>query len=80
VQGGVLLGFAHATARAAMSEAWALNGITANYVSPGAGRELTAEAEIVHHGRTTAVTRVVVATDTGRRVLEVLASHSLRAT
>src|SRR5690606_22086048 len=80
VQGGVLLGFAQATARAAMSDAWALSSITASYVSPGEGGELKAEAEVVHRGRTTAASRVTVVTEAGRRVLEVLATHSLRAT
>lgn len=78
-QGGVLLGFAQATAQAALSADWGLTGITATYVSPGEGRELKAEADIAHQGRTTAVTRVTVTTEEGRRVLEVLATHSLRA-
>jgi uncharacterized protein (TIGR00369 family) len=79
VQGGVLLGFAQSTARAALPADWAVSSITATYVSPGEGRELKAEAEVAHQGRTTAVTRVTVTTEEGRRVLEVLATHSLRA-
>jgi len=79
VQGGILLGFAQATAQAALPADWGLSSITATYVSPGEGRELKAEAEIAHQGRTTAVTRVTITTDEGRRVLEVLATHSLRA-
>jgi acyl-coenzyme A thioesterase PaaI-like protein len=79
VQGGVLLGFAQATARAALPTDWTLSSVTATYVSPGEGSELKAEAQVVHRGRTTAVTRVAVATEEGRRVLEVLATHSLRA-
>ncbi|ANN65649.1 hypothetical protein BAU06_04470 [Bordetella bronchialis] len=79
VQGGVLLGFAQATSQAALPAGWGLSSVTACYVSPGEGRELKAQAEIVHQGRTTAVTRVAIATDEGRRVLEVLATHSLRA-
>ncbi|CAM3575738.1 Thioesterase domain-containing protein [Bordetella sputigena] len=77
VQGGVLLGFAQTTAQAALGEGWAMSSITATYVSPGEGRELKAEADIVHQGRTTAVTRVAIATEAGKRVLEVLATHSL---
>jgi acyl-coenzyme A thioesterase PaaI-like protein len=79
VQGGVLLGFAQATARAALPPDWALTSVTATYVSPGEGRELKAQAEVAHQGRTTAVTRVTITTEEGRRVLEVLATHSLRA-
>jgi acyl-coenzyme A thioesterase PaaI-like protein len=77
VQGGVLLGFAHATARAALPPEWALSSATATYVSPGEGRELTAEARLVHRGRTTAVVGVQISTLQGRRVLEVLTTHSL---
>ena len=79
VQGGVLLGFAQATSQAALPAGWGLSSVTACYVSPGEGRELKAQAEVVHQGRTTAVTRVAIATDEGRRVLDVLATHSLRA-
>ncbi|ARP83544.1 hypothetical protein CAL12_23865 [Bordetella genomosp. 8] len=78
VQGGVLLGFAQTTAQAALGEDWSMSSVTATYVSPGEGRELKAEADIVHQGRTTAVTRVAITTDAGKRVLEVLATHSLR--
>lgn len=79
VQGGVLLGFAQATAQAALPADWGLSSITATYVSPGEGDELKAEADVAHRGRTTAVTRVTITTGQGRRVLEVLATHSLRA-
>ncbi|ARP85432.1 PaaI family thioesterase [Bordetella genomosp. 9] len=79
VQGGVLLGFAQATARAALPAGWMASSMTASYVSPGEGSELRARAEVLHRGRTTGVVRVTVATETGRRVLEVLTTHSLGA-
>jgi acyl-coenzyme A thioesterase PaaI-like protein len=79
VQGGVLLGYAEATARAALPAGWLLTSITATYVSPGEGAELMAEARLVHRGRATAVVGVQLTTATGRRVLEVLTTYSLRA-
>ncbi|ANN76476.1 hypothetical protein BAU07_04520 [Bordetella flabilis] len=79
VQGGVLLGYAEATARAALPQGWVLTSITATYVSPGEGAELMAEARLVHRGRATAVVGVQLGTATGRRVLEVLTTYSLGA-
>lgn len=79
VQGGILLGFAQATASAALSEDWSMTGITAAFVSPGEGERLTARARIAHQGRTTAVVRVVIYGGGKRRVLETMTTHSLRA-
>jgi acyl-coenzyme A thioesterase PaaI-like protein len=79
VQGGILLGLAAVTADAALPKDWALTGISACYLSPGEGQTLTADSEIVHHGRFTAVVRTQINSSNGRRVLEVTTTHARRA-
>jgi acyl-coenzyme A thioesterase PaaI-like protein len=79
VQGGVLLGFAQAAASAALPPQWSATGVTAGYVSPGEGEQLTARATIVHQGRTTAVVRTEIFGIDDRRVLETISTHSLLA-
>jgi uncharacterized protein (TIGR00369 family) len=78
VQGGVLLGFAQAAANAALPGQWSMTGITAGYVSPGEGDQLSARAKVVHLGRTTAVVRTEIFGVDKRRVLETVTTHSLR--
>jgi acyl-coenzyme A thioesterase PaaI-like protein len=79
VQGGLLMGLAATTARAALPDSWTLAGMTAAFVSPGEGDSLEAVATIAHQGRENAVTRTVVSGIGGRRVLEVLTTHARRA-
>jgi len=54
---------------------WALSSVTAAYVSPGEGRTLRAESELIHGGSLTAVIRTAITGKGGRRVLEVLSTH-----
>lgn len=74
-QGGFSLGLAATTACAALPAGWALVGVDAWYVGPGIGEKLTARAEIVHRGLSTAVVRTRIADESGRRVLECASSH-----
>lgn len=76
VQGGVLAGFAAATAAAALPEAWQLSGITACYVSPGQGDTLEAAATVRHRGMMTAVVHTEITGARGRRVLEAVTTHA----
>jgi acyl-coenzyme A thioesterase PaaI-like protein len=78
VQGGLLVGLAATTARAALPSQWALASVTAAFVSPGEGDELQAAATITHQGRETAVVRTVVSGIGGRRVLDVMTTHARR--
>jgi acyl-coenzyme A thioesterase PaaI-like protein len=78
VQGGLLVGLAATTARAALPDTWTLASVTAAFVSPGEGDALEASSTIAHQGRETAVTRTVVSGVGGRRVLEVLTTHARR--
>jgi acyl-coenzyme A thioesterase PaaI-like protein len=77
-QGGLLVGLGATTAIAALPASWALTSITACFVSPGEGASLHAEATLTHRGRETAVARAEVTGVEGRRVLEVLTTHSRR--
>lgn len=80
VQGGLLLGFAAATACAALPATWALTGVSAWYISPGEGRTLKARSKILHHGRLTSVIRTEITGKNNRRVLEVVTTHAHRST
>jgi acyl-coenzyme A thioesterase PaaI-like protein len=77
-QGGVTLGLAAVTAAAALPPTWALTGIAGWYISPGEGTALRARAEVIHHGRLTAVIRTEVTGKEKRRVLEVVTTHACR--
>lgn len=77
-QGGIQLGLAAVTASAALPANWALTGISGWFVSPGEGVALRARAEIVHHGRLTAVVRTQVTGKEKRRVIEVVTTHACR--
>jgi len=74
-QGGILLALAAATAGTALPEKWRMSGISAWYTSPGEGRTLRASANVVHHGRLTAVVRTQITGKRRRRVLEVVTTH-----
>lgn len=77
-QGGITLGLAAVTAAAALPPSWALTGISGWYISPGEGTALRARAEVIHHGRLTAVVRTQVTGREKRRVLEVVTTHACR--
>lgn len=76
VQGGLLAGFAAATAVAALPPAWSLSAITACFVSPGQGDTLEAVATVRHRGMMTAVVHTEVTGANGRRVLEAVTTHA----
>ncbi len=78
VQGGVLIGFAAATADAALPATWRLTAISAWYISPGEGRTLRAKSKIVHHGRLVSVVQTRITGKDSRRVLEVMTTHAHR--
>lgn len=77
-QGGLQVGFAAATAAAALPADWQLSGLTACFVSPGEGPTLRATARVVHRGRQTAVVQTTLTGRQGRRVLEVQSTHAWR--
>jgi acyl-coenzyme A thioesterase PaaI-like protein len=79
VQGGLLVGLAATTAMAALPASWMLSGISAWFVSPGEGPAMKAKSRVVHHGRLTAVVRTEITGRDGRRVLESVSTHALRA-
>lgn len=79
VQGGVLAGFAAATAAAALPSTWALTAASAWYISPGEGRSLTAKSKILHHGRLVSVVQTRITGRENRRVLELMTTHAHRA-
>jgi len=76
VQGGILLGLAAATATAALPETRMLSAIAAAFISPGEGSTLQAEAKVVHRGQRVSVIRTEVTRSDGRRVLEVMSTHT----
>jgi acyl-coenzyme A thioesterase PaaI-like protein len=76
VQGGLLAGFACATAVAALPETWKLSGMTACFVSPGQGEALDAVATVRHRGMVTAVVHTEITGPRGRRVLEAVTTHA----
>ena len=76
VQGGLLAGFAAATACAALPQNWMLTAITACFTSPGQGAQLRASARVLHHGMMTAVVQTEVTGGNRRRVLEATTTHA----
>ena len=79
VQGGLQVGFAAATAAAALPAHWMATGITASYISPGEGKALRARSKIVHKGRLTAVVRTQLTGKDRRVVLDVVSQHASRS-
>lgn len=75
-QGGLLVGLAAASAAAALPAGWRLSGLTALYISPGAGPRLRATSTVIHRGGLTAVVRTRVSGRNRRRVLEVVTAHN----
>lgn len=78
VQGGILVGLAAVTASAALPATWTPSTIAAAFISPGEGPALRAQANVVHHGRRLSVVRTEVTRNDGRRVLEVMSTHTIR--
>jgi acyl-coenzyme A thioesterase PaaI-like protein len=78
-QGGILIALAARSAAAKLSGNWRLGAVTALYISPGEGRVLRAKSTVVHQGSLTAVVRTEVRGKGGRRVLEVVSTHSALA-
>jgi len=76
VQGGLLLGLAAITARAAAPKHPQLSGISAWYISPGQGRALKITSKRFHDGRSFAAVRTEVRNAGGSRVLEVVSHHA----
>ena len=78
VQGGILLGFAQATASAAVPDHPAVSTISAWYISPGHGKSLTVRSKIVHAGRSFAVVKTEVRNAHRSLVLEAVSNHASR--
>jgi hypothetical protein len=79
VLGGLLVGLAGATASTALGGDWRLSSISSWFTSPGEGESLETRSVVEHRGRLTAVVRTEVLGLGGRRVLESVSSHALRA-
>jgi acyl-coenzyme A thioesterase PaaI-like protein len=79
IQGGILVGLAGSTARAALGDEWKLSSISSWFVSPGEGEALETQSVTEHRGRLTAVVRTRITGVGGRRVLESVSAHALRA-
>ena len=78
VQGGILFALGAATAMAALPDTWTLSSTTAAFISPGQGPALKARASVLHQGQRVAVVRTEVLRSDGRRVLEVMSTHTAR--
>ncbi len=78
VQGGLSFGMAAACACAALPATMMLSNVSAWYISPGHGKALTVKSRVVHAGRSIAVVRTEIKTDTGERVLETVTHHVAR--
>jgi acyl-coenzyme A thioesterase PaaI-like protein len=76
VQGGILLGLAAATAKAAVPKHPALSAISAWFISPGRGKSLRIRSKVLHAGRSFAVVRTEIRTTDGSRVLETVSNHA----
>jgi len=77
VQGGIMLGLAALTAAATLPESWMLSTISAAFMTPGEGPALRAQASVLHHGQRLSVVRTEVTRSDGRRVLEVMSTHTI---
>jgi acyl-coenzyme A thioesterase PaaI-like protein len=76
VQGGLLLGLAAITARAAAPRHPQLSAVAAWYISPGQGRALKIASKRFHEGRSFAAVRTEIRNADGSRVLEVVSHHA----
>jgi acyl-coenzyme A thioesterase PaaI-like protein len=78
VQGGLLLGFAAATARAAVPGHPMIANVSSWYISPGEGKALSVRSTVLHAGKSFAVVRTEIRKAGGARVLETVSSHAAR--
>jgi acyl-coenzyme A thioesterase PaaI-like protein len=78
VQGGISVGIAARSACVAAPAHMLLSNISACYISPGRGKALAVKSRVVHAGKTIAVVRTEVKTDSGARVLDVVTHHVAR--
>jgi acyl-coenzyme A thioesterase PaaI-like protein len=79
VQGGLLVGFAEETARAALTAGdWAPTSISSTFLRPGEPPAVRGEAQIVHQGRSTAVVAVKLFNHDGRQALQALLTYATR--
>ena len=76
VQGGLLLGLAAITAKAAAPQHPQLSAIAAWYISPGQGSALKIRSKRIHDGRSFAAVHTEVRNADGSRVLEVVSHHA----
>ena len=76
VQGGLLLGLAGVTARAAAPQHPHLSAIAAWYISPGQGKALKIRSRRIHDGRSFAAVHTEIRNADGSRVLEVVSHHA----
>ncbi len=76
VQGGLLLGLAATTARAAVPQHPQLSAIAAWYISPGQGPALKITSRRFHDGRSFAAVRTEIRNADGSQVLEVVSHHA----
>jgi len=76
VQGGILLGLAAATAKAAVPRHPLLSSVAAWFISPGKGEALRIRSKVLHAGRSFAVVRTEIRTSDGTRVLEAVSNHA----
>jgi acyl-coenzyme A thioesterase PaaI-like protein len=76
-QGGILVAFAAAVARAAVPRHGVLESVSAWFISPGIARQLTARAQVLQHGRNLSVVRTQVFAPGRKRVLEVVTNHAV---
>jgi len=79
VQGGLLVGFAEETARAALAEGdWAPTSISSTFLRPGEPPAVRGEAQVVHQGRSTAVVAVKLFNPDGRQALQAMLTYATR--
>lgn len=76
VQGGLLLGLAATSARAAAPRHPRLSAVAAWYISPGQGTALKIISRRFHEGRSFAAVRTEIRNADGSRVLEVVSHHA----
>jgi len=76
VQGGLLVGLAAITARAAAPRHRQISAVAAWFISPGQGRALKIVSKRLHEGRSFAAVRTEIRNADGSRVLEVVSHHA----
>jgi acyl-coenzyme A thioesterase PaaI-like protein len=77
VQGGLSLNTALMTAIAAVPHHPMLTAVSAWYISPGQGKNLSARSTVLQKGRNVAVVRTELFATGAKRVLEVVSNHAI---